>query len=390
MGIFMLLWLTAWTVGCVFLAREVVIKREPFMLLFALPFWSSWFFVFFMLLKAFFQVEEVVLDSEGLRFRRRVLVVIKSRVVPAEELGKVTRYSTVVDSESGRKAKGLELETSGQSLRLFQGLSGEELQWLAYQLNTGIAGLPGRAADVRPGGGEANQEIGDPDGAGAATAMPEGEDPDDASLLILSAGPAAVPTDSQWKMDEEAGVLSLTRRGRLRLGSLGILLFLNAFWNGGVSIFVMALVGLTPPGQKPANPMPQGAAWWGLFVFMIPFEAIGLLMLWALLCALGEPIHRTVWTFRAGEVERRNTWLGAGLRRRWAVTRLGRLELRRESAGQKRSWKFRTAEQMEETTYSVVLITPELRELCAIKGLTQGEARWMAQSILRQCAGWFG
>jgi DNA-binding protein len=379
----MIVWLTMWTVGCVFLARAVIVGREPFLLLFGVPFWASWFFVFFMLLKAFFQVEEVVLDAEGLRFRRRVIVAIKSRQVPTVELKKVTRYSTVVDSESGRRAEGLELETSGQPLRLFQGLGGDELQWLAYQINEGIAGLPGRAADVKELAA-APMAAGEAPASGAEAA---GADPDDASLLILSAGPAAVPTDSQWRVSERAEDLVFAWRGRFRLGQIAGALFMCLFWNGIVSVFVMGLFGWAP---RMGNGMPQGAGWWGMFLFLIPFEAVGVSILWGLLYMLGEPFHRLRWTFSANGVERRNTWLGVGLRRTWPVTRLGRLELRRESAGQKRFWKFRIAEQMEETTYAVVLITPESCELCAIKGLTQGEARWMAQSILRQGAGWFG
>ncbi|HEY2251470.1 MAG TPA: hypothetical protein VGH74_10440 [Planctomycetaceae bacterium] len=50
-GIFMLLWLTGWTVGCVFLAGMVINDPQLFHFMFAIPFWASWIFVFCQVLK---------------------------------------------------------------------------------------------------------------------------------------------------------------------------------------------------------------------------------------------------------------------------------------------------------------------------------------------------
>ncbi len=44
-GLFLGVWLTGWTVGCVALAIAIVNQPHVGMLLFALPFWSSWFLV---------------------------------------------------------------------------------------------------------------------------------------------------------------------------------------------------------------------------------------------------------------------------------------------------------------------------------------------------------
>ena len=43
-GCFMVLWLTGWTVGCVFLVGLVIREPQLFHFLFAVPFWASWFF----------------------------------------------------------------------------------------------------------------------------------------------------------------------------------------------------------------------------------------------------------------------------------------------------------------------------------------------------------
>ena len=51
------------------------------------------------------------------------------------------------------------------------------------------------------------------------------------------------------------------------------------------------------------NP-PQGVEWWGMFIFLIPFEVVGLVMLLALLGALLEPVRRTTWGFSRNSIKR--------------------------------------------------------------------------------------
>jgi hypothetical protein len=41
-GVFLLLWLIGWTVGCVFLGAEVVKNPAAGTIAFAVPFWASW------------------------------------------------------------------------------------------------------------------------------------------------------------------------------------------------------------------------------------------------------------------------------------------------------------------------------------------------------------
>ncbi len=49
------------------------------------------------------------------------------------------------------------------------------------------------------------------------------------------------------------------------MGAVAGLLFINAFWNGIVLVFVLALCGLMPMDDGP-----EGWEWWGMFVFLIP------------------------------------------------------------------------------------------------------------------------
>lgn len=379
-GLFLLFWLIGWTVGCVFLAGAVLVQRQLFMVVFAIPFWAAWVFVFSMVMRSFFLVEEFALSSRGITYARRVIVQTTQRRMPLEEIKRVTRFSTVTDSESGATQEGLEVQGTGKPVRLLEGLNGDELRWLEFQLNEVLGALQGKPAATE-----------DP----APAVLPEdlaassGDDAD-ASLLILGTPALAPPTDSAWAAAEDAAELVFTRRGRLQFASLGGLLFINAFWNGIVSVFVLALFGVDPGGKKNGPQFP-GIGFWGLFVFLIPFEAIGLVMLFALVHQLFEPAHRLRWVFGVDSIERRNTWAGIGPRQTWQILSLKRLDLRREDARQANGWQFRSANSPAAVAanYRIIFVTSEGRELCAVGGLTEGEARWMAQAILRRCSRWF-
>ena len=58
------------------------IKLSFFMFLFAVPFWASWIFVFFLLLKMFFQIEAILFDRKGVRYFKRILVQFPGRIIP--------------------------------------------------------------------------------------------------------------------------------------------------------------------------------------------------------------------------------------------------------------------------------------------------------------------
>jgi hypothetical protein len=142
----------------------------------------------------------------------------------------------------------------------------------------------------------------------------------------------------------------------------------------------------------PNGNQPQGAEWWGLFVFLIPFEAIGLLMFLALWAALLEPVRRSVWTFASHSVEQRLSWLGVGPRWTWWVESLDRIELARKGKGAWRGLQGAARgvdPEGDGRVYALSLVDCGNSELCSIVGLTEGEARWIADTLLRERAGWF-
>jgi hypothetical protein len=125
------------------------------------------------------------------------------------------------------------------------------------------------------------------------------------------------------------------------------------------------------------------------FLFAIPFEVIGLLILGGFLAALLEPVHRTVWTFSRRGIDCRHTWLGIGPHRTREPTSLDRVELRRSVKGGQQGSPRTAVLDGEERLYGLSLIDQSNAELCSIKGLTEGEGRWMGDIILRERTIWF-
>src|SRR5262245_48447136 len=85
-GIFLLLWLIAWTVGCVALVWVVIAQRQPFMVLFAIPFWLSWIFVAARITNSFCGRHRFILDPEGLFHEWHALIPLTRRQVPLPEI----------------------------------------------------------------------------------------------------------------------------------------------------------------------------------------------------------------------------------------------------------------------------------------------------------------
>jgi hypothetical protein len=380
-GGFMLLWLIGWTVGCVFLAGWVIRGPQLFNVLFAVPFWASWFFVFFMMLKSFFQREELLLDREGATYVRRVLFPLKVRVVPLGEVRSFDQYTTVTDRESGQCQSGIEIRTLGLPIRMAQGLSGPELDWLQSQLNDHLSALRGARTARETHAQETT----------AAATCPAVSEAEDVACTVLSvaANPVSPPSDCCWVRFDGFDDFGFAKRGRLGWASVLGLAFINAFWNGIVSVFVLVLCGAMPDG----NP-PEGAMWWGLLVFLIPFEVIGLLMFLAFLAALLEPVHRTVWHFTRRGIDHRQTWLGVGPHWTWDVESLDRIELRRDAKRGRRGspcadQSLAAVLRGEGRCYRLSLVDGSNAELCSISGLTEGEARWIGDIVLRERAVWF-
>lgn len=381
-GCFLFLWLMGWTVGCVFLASMVIQEPRLFSLLFAIPFWASWVFVFCIVMHMFFGREQLELDHRGASFQSRAVLPLRRRFVPQSEIQAFVVSTKVVDSESGQTQPGLEMLTAGQSLRFLQGGNLQELQWLCWQLNEHLESLKQAVAYVTA------SETGDTLPSVSPLA------PGESRLLATVAVPVVPPSDNRWLVatgssaSEEPDDLRFVQSGRLAFVALGGLLFINLFWNGIVAVFVAVLLGLAPDDNLPVGPM-----WWGLFFFLIPFEAIGLAMFVGLWAALLDLFRRTSWTFARYSIHCRWTWLGIGRAWIWPIERLSRIEIHRnDPAAQQSLWtslKSFSSSVGEGADYRLLFIDPANTAVCSLDALTEGEARWIGDLVLRQRSDWF-
>lgn len=393
-GGFLMLWLTGWTVGCVFLVGLVIAQPNLFSLLFAIPFWASWVFVASIVAHSFCQRERLVLDRSGVDFRRDVVICIHSRQAPLAEIKRFVKYERVTDNESGSKTSGIEMQTLGASLRLIEGVRSEELDWLLWDLNEHLRslGVVGAVADQtqEEEEEEADAERGDDEASRDSDA--EDEDDDTPQTLALGPTPYAPPSDCRWQRaadPDDFDAIVFEQRGQPNWSGLGGLLFVNLFWNGIVSVFVLGgLCGMMPDGNNGGGGIgaPGSIGWWGLFFFLIPFEVIGLLMFAGLVAVFCDPYRRTQWRFTQYDVTARWRWFGlVGRTWRYPVEQLNRIELRPARASQ-----FINTNAADSTScYALVLVDRADTELTTISGLTEGEARWMGDTLLRERKAWF-
>jgi hypothetical protein len=344
-GIFMLLWLTGWTVGCVALLGAVLTQQEPFLILFAIPFWLSWIFVAACLTSVFFGRHRLVIAPEGLCYERRVLLTLAQRQVPLSEIRGFQWMDFRGDSEGSTRI-GIEVRTVGRSVTFGSNLSRMEAIWLAHYLDEHLRRLHQHAKVKNLGDGD-----------------------------VADCRRCDNPTDGAWSLREDSADLTFQQRGRLELGKILALVFTNGFWNGIVGVFVGALLGFAP-----GNPPPAGIPWWGMFLFLVPFEAIGLAMFLALLLALLEPFRITRWTITPDAVEQVTTRLGLpiGWRQRYPCDTLREAAIRDDG---KSSWDWSAfhgkSAQPTEEQYGLLLVNAAREEVCSIRGLTLGEARWI-------------
>ncbi len=211
------------------------------------------------------------------------------------------------------------------------------------------------------------------------------EEPVPSKQITRSDIRSEAPDDSNWHCKKLPNGLELHRQGRLQIGAVAGLVFVNAFWSGIVSVFVLGLFGFMP-GH---NGIPAGFGWWGMFVFLIPFEVIGLTMLAGLVVATVEPFRRTCWRVNQGQASCETKW--PLLRRlvQFRIDSTDHLELRfvDEDSEQEvwwRSWQG----WMDSGSFQLTFVDTSNTDICTLGGLTEGEARWIAGLLLNYHPKW--
>lgn len=423
---FLLVWLCGWTIGCVVLLGAVITNFSFFMLLFAVPFWAAEFFVASLVGTMIASREEFVLNGDGARYRWTVFgFPTRRRHTP---LGEITRFSgrnkLAIRGKSNSPSTTMSsqheilMHTVNGDYKLPGGENQEERYWIHHVLESKLTDLRRLAPQST-----ASE-------AASSAPLPEPEQlPDVLELRPPSSTQVPAPSDTSWRLYSDFDVLRFTERGRLVLSALGMLLFINCFWNGIVGVFVGLLLGFSPDGKEQG---PKGSEWWFLFLFLIPFELVGLALIAGLIAALAEPVRRTSWTFARNAVRYRFSYLGIGRTWTYEISELDRLELRKDDADDdeeededddddkddeqtddlsdepqaaptkpRRRKPLPTPDDDSDSNVSVpadktvtyftlALVDRQGNAVCQWKKLSLGEACWVADTILRERAGWFG
>jgi hypothetical protein len=186
--------------------------------------------------------------------------------------------------------------------------------------------------------------------------------------------PLEPPSDSRARLRRDPEAVEFSWRGRWSLAAIGATAFVCLFWNGVVSVFVYQLF--------------QQFQWF-LCLFLVPFEVIGLVMFAAWFGALTAPAWRRAWTFRGSEIARLYSGFGIGWAKRYEVDTLDRIELQRRTAGNGQAQELSPDILRPGAQYSLSFVRPDGTELLEVGGLTEGEARWMADVLFRDFPGWF-
>lgn len=363
-GCFLALWLTGWTVGCVVLVGTVLNDPSLGTLAFAIPFWASWLVVAGMLAWWWFGLETVKISDEEVTFTRTIFShTITERRIPLAEVksaqGCLSSYQ-----ENEEYLHGIEISTIGKPIQFGFRLPDQEREWLIQQVNRVLNALLDR--------GQNDFQVEDAYVQSRAHLYPL---PD-----------AHRPSDSTWDREDEFDAMVYLQAGRFALGPVLLLLFLNAFWNGIVSVFVLGLIGMGPGNAPP----PPGWEWWGLFWFLVPFEVIGAIMFCGLLLALAEPIRLTRIEIGSEQIRERTRWLFFSVKRTWDIELLNRVVSRRVKAVQGRQ-SLRLDKQIanNQPNYEVAFISPQNVDVCVLGPFTEGEARWISQAVRDERPDWF-
>jgi len=331
--------------------------------LFAIPFIAGWFAVFFVIIGLCFGRERLGLSRAGLTYRWKALVPLKTQEVSLDDVKGIRQFATARDSDTNTRRYGLRIRTGGGDIRFGKGASGEELLWLADTIRRHIHALdPRLLASPR---------------AVTETARPREvatKVGDDAEVLEPGSIGHERPAGTDITLRRDFNRTEFVRRGSWRgmLGTFAVLTFINLFWNGIIAVGVYSLVMHFQ---------------WFVFFFLIPFVAIGLVMLAFWLLVVTAPLWRRGWVFTPSEIISSSTVLGISRTRHHKLEQIERVELRPNTARKKR---LRGTEDDEEADGSCSLVLVGAgRDLIEIDTLAEKEARWIADVLFADFRQWF-
>jgi len=402
---FMTFWMAGWTVGCAFIVTRFHWDMAFEDLIFPIPFLLGWVFGAMVWVSMLFANEELRLGPDGVRYRLRLsFIPTQRRNLPLSELKDVDSFTEREGSGSDTTiTHGVELRTYGAPLRFGQALSSEDRTEAVRLVGKHLKMLKSLRSSTRRE--DANQTASDGLFATSATGGPEAR----SGGLLLDGQPGTFerPSECCYRLVRTFDGVDFVWRGKpMFLGSL-VILALNLFWNTIVMVFVLQLF-------KDFR--------FDLFLFLIPFELIGLAMFIGFLAALFQPFFKERWRFTRAAIEHRFTVFWIGPRWHYEVIPLSHVELRRDEEGVKPFWE-RGKKKEEESgasggvvakgrgkrggapakvrrpinlrpsqfgrDFMLEFVATDGEPLCTIKHLHEGEARWIADVVRGEFPGWF-
>ena len=126
---------------------------------------------------------------------------------------------------------------------------------------------------------------------------------------------------------------------------------------------------------------------WILFLFLIPFEVIGLGFVVLLFLALTAPAWRNEYTFAVSEITCCYRAFDLGRTWRYAVRAVSRLELLHDDESD--AWRDQAHRLKGDGDYALAFIGEENEQILVIGSLTEGEARWMADTLFHDLPSMF-
>lgn len=394
-GVFMLVWLSGWTVACGLLIWKVLTEPQFELWLFAIPFWSSWIFVVLFAVQALFGRELFTLDEQGAYYRRRTLLVPWGR--DRRPLAELIRFGSFTDDaydNPGQSGTVLNLRTLGRPIRFGGTLTADERKWLSYTFNQKLYAWQ-RTTNRKP------ELPVDARVIAFSTSLP-GEllrevDVNDRNRRTPADMPVELPSDSPWGRRDDFDSVRFYVRGSWHLGQIGISSFLFLFTGGIVGAFAKLLYFPEPDERL------FGLEWLGKFLFLIPFELLVLVFFLFWFFTVIDPLRVSSWRVARDRIVWKITWLGLGIRKTYPLDGLDRLEVRRGSPAETTqaadstgsdAARERLKKPKTDDSYYVAVVDRHGKVVVAMNGqsggFTLGEACWAADSFLRTHPDWFG
>jgi hypothetical protein len=339
--------LTFWSAGCLMIIWGFIKTSKIEIVFVAIPAFSMWVAGFVKVVYEFYGIETLTIGSDGIHYLASAIVPLRRRSIPFDELKGVAAFTA--DSAGSNRPPPIltvRLVTRGRPLDVCKGVVAREQLWLVsvleQHLKTKAPHLKSPCVETQ----DRQVEVVQP----GATIPPP-------------------PSDSRILMSTDSDGLLFRRRGTFNPETFAKVTFFNLFWNTGVGMIVFQLFQ---------------SFQWSLWLFLIPFEVAGLVVIFVWLSILTAPFQVESWNVGSDGLTSRYSVFGLGRTRRVESSDLSRLELRKNTDPVSDWYPALVSRGSNETPYSLTFVDRGPQDTLTIDNLTEGEARWISGHVAEQ------